>query len=155
DTSTQGSWKNSYGGEGYNTVNDSLSYPSYAQVSVMGYTSPTWMASTSDLRGLQKAMANDRIAARWDASSSFTIDLNLTDNASHRIAIYGLDWDNNNRTERVDILDWTTNALLDSRTISSFSNGEYLVWDIRGHVKITVNKTAGKSAVVSGLYFGG
>ena len=113
------------------------------------------MASTTDVRGLQKAVASDRIAARWDANSFFTIDLNLTDDASHRIAIYALDWDGNNRSQRVDVFDWATDALLDSRTISSFNAGEYLVWDIRGHVRITVNKISGKSAVVSGLYFGG
>ncbi len=155
DSGTEGNWKNVYGGDGYNTVNDSVRYPSYAQVAVTGYSSPTWMASTTDIRGLQKASAIDRVAARWDSSSSFTIDLNLTDGATHQIAIYGLDWDGNNRAQRVDVLDWATNALLDSRTISSFNRGQYLVWSLQGHVKILVNKTGGKSAVVSGLYFGG
>jgi len=84
-----------------------------------------------------------------------TIDLNLTDGATHRVAIYGLDWDGNNRAQRVDLVDYATNSLLDSRSISTFNGGEYLVWDIRGHVKIMVNKTGAKSAVVSGLYFGG
>ncbi|HAF23693.1 MAG TPA: hypothetical protein DCK93_12435, partial [Blastocatellia bacterium] len=155
DMGTEGSWKNAYGGEGYNTVNDSVSYPSYAQVAVTGYSSPTWMASTTDVRGLQKAAASDRLAARWDSNSFITIDLNLTDGATHRLAIYGLDWDGNNRAERIDVLDAASNTVLDTRNISSFNGGEYLVWDISGHVKITVNKTGGKSAVVSGLYFGG
>ena len=52
-----------------------------------------------------------------------------------------MDWDGNNRSQRVDLLDWTTNSLLDSRTISSFNGGQYLIWDIRGRVKIVVNKT--------------
>src|SRR5678816_215146 len=29
------------------------------------------------------------------------------------------------------------------------------VWDVRGRVKFIVNKVAGKSAVMSGIYFGG
>ncbi|HAF14766.1 MAG TPA: hypothetical protein DCK99_13940, partial [Blastocatellia bacterium] len=102
-----------------------------------------------------KAAASDRLAARWDSNSFITIDLNLTDGATHRLAIYGLDWDGNNRAERIDVLDAASNTVLDTRNISSFNGGEYLVWDISGHVKITVNKTGGKSAVVSGLYFGG
>ena len=124
-------------------------------MSVAGSTSQTWMASTTDVRGLQKAAASDRVAARWDSTSFMTIDLNLTDGATHRVAIYGLDWDGNNRSQRVDLVDYATNTLLDSRSISTFNGGEYLVWDIRGHVKIMVNKTGAKSAVVSGLYFGG
>jgi len=71
------------------------------------------------------------------------------------MAIYGLDWDGNNRSQRLDLIDAGTNALLDSRSISTFHSGEYLVWDLRGHVKITVVKTGARTAVVSGLYFGG
>jgi hypothetical protein len=155
DAATMGNWKNSYGAEGHNTVNESVTYPSYAQVSVSGYGSATWMASTTDVRGLQKAVTSDRVAARWDSTSFFTIDLNITDGQTHRVAVYSLDWDGNNRSQRVDLLDWTTNALLDSRTLSFFNGGQYLVWDIKGRVKISVNRIGAKTAVVSGLYFGG
>ena len=127
DTSTKGDWKSSYGAEGHNTVNESMTYPSYAQVNVTGYGSATWTASTTDVRGLQKAVAIDRVAARWDSTSFFTIDLNITDGQTHRVAVYSLDWDGNNRAQRVDLLDGATNALLDSRTLSSFNGGQYLV----------------------------
>ena len=152
---TKGNWKNVYGNDGYNTVNDALSYPSYARVNVIGYTSPTWDDSTTDVRALQKAASSDRVAARWSANSSFTIDLNITDGQSHSVAIYCLDWDGNNRSQRIDVLDWATNTLLDSRSISSFNGGQYLVWNIRGRVKLVVLRTGARTAVVSGLYFGG
>lgn len=155
DTSTKGNWKSGYGADGHNTVNESMTYPSYAQVSVSGYGSATWMASTTDVRGLQKVVAADRVAARWDSTSFFTIDLNITDGQAHRVAVYCLDWDGNNRSQRVDLVDWATNAVLDSRALSSFNGGQYLVWDIKGRVKISVNRTGAKTAVVSGLYFGG
>jgi uncharacterized protein (TIGR03437 family) len=154
DTTTKGSWKNVYGGDGYNIVNNGVSYPSYAQVSVIGYVSPTWNASTSDARALQKISNTDRIAARWESNSSFTISLNITDGQTHRVGIYVLDWDGNNRSERFDVIEAATGALLDTRTVSQFNGGQYLVWNIKGNVKITVTKTGGKSAVVSGLYFG-
>jgi hypothetical protein len=32
DAATQGSWKGVYGSDGYNVVNDAISYPAYAQV---------------------------------------------------------------------------------------------------------------------------
>lgn len=155
DTATKGAWKSVYGAEGYNTVGDSMQYPGFAQVNVSGSSSSTWFASTTDVRALQKISGSDRIAARWDASSSFTIDLNLTDGLTHRVAIYNLDWDGNNRSQRVDVIDWATNTLIDTRTISQFNGGKYLVWDVRGRVKIVVTRTGAKTAVISGLYFGG
>ncbi|HEU5133270.1 MAG TPA: Ig-like domain-containing protein, partial [Pyrinomonadaceae bacterium] len=155
DTATKGSWKNTYGGDGYNTINDTVKYPTYAQVNVVGNSSPTWAASTTDVRGLQKQNTTDRIAARWESSSFFTVEVNLTDGLSHRVALYSVDWDGNNRQQRVDVVDWATNVLLESRTMFSFNGGQYLVWDVRGRVKFIVNKTGGKSAVMSGIYFGG
>lgn len=131
-----------------------MSYPSYAQITVTGYTSPTWDDSTTDVRALQKAVGTDRVAARWSANSSFTIDLNIIDGQAHRVALYCLDWDGNNRSQRIDIVDWATGALLDTRSISSFNGGQYLVWDIRGRVKLVVTRTGAKTAVLSGLYFG-
>jgi hypothetical protein len=154
DTVTQGNWKSAYGTEGYNNVNDWMSYPSYAQVRIAGNTTPTWMASTTDIRAVQKVSSISRIAARLESSSSFTIDLSITDGQSHRVALYNLDWDGNNRSQRVDVVDWASNVILDTRTVSSFNGGKYLVWDIRGHVKISVTRTGAKTAVVSGLYFG-
>jgi hypothetical protein len=44
--------------------------------------------------------------------------------------------------------------VLDSRTISGFQNGVYLVWNVRGHVLIRVtNLNPASNAVVSGLFF--
>jgi uncharacterized protein (TIGR03437 family) len=142
-----------YGSQGYNVVNDQFSYPSYAQVSVTGYTSPTWEDPTTDIRGLVKAESNARVAARWSASSTFTIDLNITDGQTHRVAIYCLDWEGNNRSQRIDIFD-SSNVLLNSQSVSSFNGGKYLVWDIRGRVRMVVVRTGARTAVVSGLYFG-
>jgi hypothetical protein len=153
DTTTQGNWKGVYGVDGYNSVNDATSYPSYAKVAASGQSSYTWASSTSDPRGLQKVAVNDRLAATWYAGSLFTIDLNMTDNAIHRVALYCLDWDTTVRAQRFDIVDASSNALLDSRSLSFFSKGKYLVWNIKGHVKINVTRTRGDNAVVSAIYF--
>ncbi|HEY6392337.1 MAG TPA: malectin domain-containing carbohydrate-binding protein [Bryobacteraceae bacterium] len=74
----------------------------------------------------------------------------------HQVALYLLDWDNYyGRIERVDILD-ANNAVLDTRTVSNFVGGQYLVWNLSGHVIIRiVNRNASSYAVVSGLFFGG
>ncbi len=155
DKTTKGAWKSVYGAEGHNTIGDVVQYPSFAQVNISGSSFSTWAASTSDVRALQKLNGVDRIAARSESNSFLTIDVNLTDGLTHRVALYGLDWDGNNRSQRVDVIDWATNTLIESRTLSQFNGGHYLVWDIRGRVKFVVTKTGAKTAVISGIYFGG
>jgi F5/8 type C domain len=155
DTTTQGNWKGNYGAEGYNIINDAVSYPAYAQVSASGNLLAMWNASTSDVRALQKtASTTDRLAACWYQSSYFTIDVNITDGQTHQVALYNLDWDGNNaRSQNIDIVDATTNAALDSRSVSSFSSGKYLVWKVSGHVLIHVTRTGIWNSVVSGIFF--
>src|SRR5262249_3651172 len=41
-----------------------------------------------------------------------------------------------------------------SRTLSNFSSGVYLVWNVSGHVTLRVTKTGGINAVASGLFLG-
>jgi hypothetical protein len=155
DTTTKGSWQSTYGFDGYNVIGDAVSYPPYAQVAPSGQASYTWAASTADLRGLQKATnPTDRIAATW-YNTSFAIDVNLTDTNVHQVALYLVDWDFGGRTETLEVHDAVTNALLDTRTVSGFQNGEYVVWNISGHVTIRVTLASGPNAVVSGVFFGG
>ncbi len=155
DTATQGSWKGVYGAAGYNVINDTVSYPSYVTVTPTGQSNHTWAASTSDVRGLQKALsATDRIAATWYSFGTFTIDVNFTDGVLHQLALYCVDWDQGGaRAQTVNILDGGTNAVLNSQNLSSFQNGKYLVWKLTGHVIIQVTNASQINAVVSGLFF--
>ena len=158
DTTTQGNWKGKYGSEGYAVVNDSSNYPAYAQVGLTGHNAYTWAASTTDVRALQKAAAGstDRIAATVYSNTEFTFEVNLTDGQAHQVAFYCLDWDQNNgRAQKVEIIDAATGAVLDSRNMSAYSNGQYAVWSLRGHVKIKFIYTgpAGLNAVASGVFF--
>ena len=47
DTTTQGSWMQAYGAQGYGLVNNGISYPAYAQVAVSGANAYTWAASST------------------------------------------------------------------------------------------------------------
>jgi hypothetical protein len=153
DTATQGNWIGAYGAQGYNVIGNSSSYPSYALVKPSGQTSFTWAASTTDPRALQTASGSSRIAACWFSSTSFTVDVNLTDGQPHDLALYALDWDGNNgRSEKMAISDANTGAVLDTETVSKFSGGVYLDWKIAGHVVIKVTRLAGANAVLSGLF---
>ena len=152
DPTTQGNWKGVYGLDGYAIANDATSYPTYAQVSLRNQQPHTWLASTSDVRAVQSA--SGRIASTWYSFTDFDIDVNLTDGKIHQVSLYALDWDYGGaRTERIDVLDATTNAVLDSRTTSRLNQGEYLVWNLSGHVVLRVTLTGGPNAVISGLFF--
>ncbi len=157
DTTTQGSWHGIYGADGYSVAADSQSIPKYASLAVQNQSNYTWASSTNDPRALQTGSGAGRIAATWYLSGTFSIDVNLTDGNSHQFALYAVDFDTNARSETIQVLDANTNAVLDTRTLSSFSNGVYLVWNISGHVKINVIWTGGFgfNGVVSGVFFGG
>lgn len=157
DSTTAGSWQSVYGAEGFVVINSPVSYPSYVTVTPSGQFLYTWAGSTNDIRALQKGLlAPDRIAACWCSSNSLSVDLAFRDSNLHQVALYLVDWDNYNggRTERIDILDGN-GTLLDTRSASKFVSGEYLVWNLSGHVVIRITNTNPQSnAVISGVFFG-
>ncbi|MDQ6675795.1 MAG: hypothetical protein M3Z09_00700 [Acidobacteriota bacterium] len=154
DLSTQGNWKTVYGQDGYAVAADSTAYPAYAAVTRMNDQSAVWAASTNDVRALQQASSTGRIASTWFSTQPVTLDINFNDATLHSVAVYCLDWDRGGRAETIDVLDFASGAVLDSQKISGFQNGQYLVWNLTGHVIIRATRTAGNNAVVSGLFFG-
>jgi hypothetical protein len=59
------------------------------------------------------------------------------DGLPHGVAMYFLDWDSSVRTETVSIVD-ADGVLLNSQNVRNFHNGQYLVWQLSGHVQIRV-----------------
>jgi hypothetical protein len=160
DAATQGNWQGAYGTDGYAIANDSQSIPAYATFTVQNQLNYTWAATTSDPRALETAEDSGRIAACWysphDAiPPTFSFDVNFTDGNSHQVALYALDWDEQGRTETITIVDAQSKAILDTRNISNFTGGLYLLWNISGHVTINVTSTGGPNGVISGVFFGG
>ncbi len=154
DTATSGSWKGVYGSEGASVMGDSATLPGYVQVSTAGNDSWTWQYSTADTRAPQRITASDRVAATWFQDGAFTVDLNFTDGKAHRVAFYFLDWDNNGRAQTVEVLDAGSGSVLNSQTLSSYGSGKYLVWDLKGNIRVRFTKVSGYNAVLSGMFFG-
>ena len=160
DTTTQGTWKPSYGGDGFVIAKDpsanNPTNPAYATVTPTFQGASAWSYSTSDVRALQTAnpTATDRIAGTWYAPNQINLDVHINDGKAHQVAIYAVDYDHNNRAENVSIIDDATGLVLDTRSLSSFDNGVYLVWSLQGNVTIRVNNVSGPNAVVSGIFFG-
>ncbi len=155
DKTTQGNWKGAYGADGYSLVQVAPALPTYAQMTVTGAATFAWSGTGSEPRALQPVSGTARVAAVWYSSSSFTLDVNTTDGNTHQVALYASDYDNSGRTERIDVLDSGTGTLLDTHDLSGFLNGQYLVWNLSGHVVIRVTPTAGPNGVVNALFFGG
>jgi len=157
DGTSQGSWKGLYGADGFNIINDTASYPTYATVTCTNASNYTWVGSASDPRALQKASSStDRIAACWYVGqSNFTVDINLTDGNAHQLTLYAVDWDNYGpRAETIQLIDPSNGTVLDTETITSFQPGKYLIWSVRGHIQVIVtNNVPGSNAVLSGLFF--
>ena len=153
DSHTEGQWIGTYGTEGYDVIGGPSSLPSYAVVTPSGQATYTWAASTDDPRALQVDPGTFGVAASWYSSTSFAVDVNLTDGQSHALTLYAVDFSNQGRSEEIQIVSAATGAVLDSRTISSFTAGVYLQWIVTGNIEIEVTKLAGPNAVLSGLFF--
>jgi hypothetical protein len=153
DYTTRGDWRGVYGADGYNVIGSSFKYPSYMQVTPSGKSDWVWNATTIDARALSTADGSSREAGCFYSSTGFTIDFRITDGATHRVAIYLCDWDSANRSQTVELLNGDTGAVLQSQTISGFSRGQYLIWDVKGHVQLRFTRLAGPNAIVNGLFF--
>jgi hypothetical protein len=152
DATTGGNWKGVYGAQGYNIIQNAQNYPSFVNVAASGIDPWTWNNNTTHPAALQRATANTRLAACWYSGSQAEIQLSFSDNVPHRVALYFIDWDQAGRRQTLDILHGDTGVLLESRTIESFQNGIYLVYDLQGRITLRLRPQAG-NAVLSGLFF--
>ena len=154
DTSTQGTWKSVYGVDGYDIRGSSASLPSYATIAYPDGADYTWASSTTDVRALQKPNpATDRIAACRFSGTTETIDLTVSGGVPKNIEIYLLDWDNRSRAMTVDAMDGDSGTILNTQSVSAFTNGKYLKYTVKGHIKFRFTKTAGDNGVFSGVFF--
>ena len=170
DATTQGSWKGVYGSEGRWIINsfihvpDNFSFdvplwtrniPAYAwfyDPFVYDVSFVVWTNSTTDPRALQNAWDSGRAASSLIGSKYTTEQvgrLTFLDGATHRVALYCLDWDTNCPSQTIDILDAGDNVI-DSRTVSAFTGGKYLVWDLSGDVKIRLPGQGRMAAIFFG-----
>ena len=152
DSATEGTWIGTYGSEAYDLVDSSSSLPD-ATITASNESTTLWSNTTTNTPALQIPGSNYRVAAAWYSATSFTVDVDVTDGQTHDLALYFLDYVGGNaRSEQVTLSNASTNAVLDTEFVSSFSNGIYLQWQISGNVLITIKCLAGTNAVLSGLF---
>jgi hypothetical protein len=128
-----------------------VSLPMPVTVNVAGALSYTWPELANDRRALRRAAAG-RVAAAW-YGERFTVDINVAGGLAQEVAVYVADYDSAGRQEVLEVFS-DAGRLLDTRTVSNFSGGQYWVWRVTGHVAIRVGHSAGPNAVLSGVFLG-
>ena len=155
DSTTSGNWTGVYGADGYSIISQAVSLPSYVTMSTSTAQSYQWaIAGQADGRGLQSAPGSSlHEAGTLYAASSFSVDLDFTDGQTHQVAFYLLDYDRQGRVETVQVTNSESGQVLDSRTISNFAGGKYLVYTLGGDVKINFVNAGPLNAVMSAVFF--
>lgn len=158
DFATQGNWPGVYGQAGSEIIGVSDSgqqLPDGVQVTPTNAAPYTWEPSTDDPRALQQdANGANRIAACWYAPDAFSVSITIPDGQSYQMAVYALDWDQQQRAEDLRLLDTATGKTLNTQTLTSFVNGVYLVWRVRGQITLQVTNHSGPiNAVINGIFF--
>ena len=157
DTKTQGSWTGVYGADGYLLAGSPANFaktPKYgsATVTPSAVTTSTLTAPAPAAPQLP-GQTSPTSAYFWYQAppGAITIDLPFSDSAVHQVAVYS--WDPSRvGVETVQVLD-AAGSVLDTQKLSSFGDGVYLIWKIRGHVTITITSTVNDTAVLSGIFF--
>ena len=152
DTTSLGSWKGKYGSQAYAIVGNATNTPSGYGMAQSGASFWIWNPNTSSKEGLEKAGGNGRLLACWYAPNFFEVNVTVPDSTARDLALYCVDAGNAGRAEKVEVFDAATGTLLDTRQISSFSQGIYLRWRIQGSVRVRFTKTGEWNSVVSGVF---
>jgi hypothetical protein len=155
DAKTQGNWPGVYGQSGAVVIGGSQRLPPGVQLAPSNAGLYSWSTATNDARALQQdATGSNRVAACWYNAGTFSVAVTIPQGQRDRLALYFLDWDRLQRAEDIRLLDGATGKLLDTRSVSTFDGGVYLVWRVRGRITIQiVNHSGAVNAVLSGLFF--
>jgi hypothetical protein len=150
DDNTHGTWKGTYGVDGYDIIGSGSNIPLYATLSYNNSSVSTWDVNTTDARALQKpGTATDRIAAKREMTCQSVIDVNIS-GSPKEVDVYLLDWDNYNRNVVVDAVDANTQRILSSIPVDKFQGGKYVRFRLSGHILLRVSKLLHESNQVTG-----
>jgi hypothetical protein len=154
DTLTQGDWKPYYGAQGEFLAGDSFHNFDYSGhiERIIGGSIRRWSLPPIDLRAPEIYGSTNRILAAWSNSQTVGFLVQFGDNLWHQLAIYCVDADRLGRKQQVSIVDQGNNSVLDSRLLTNFEEGKYLVWNVRGAVKVRVQCMGPADAVVNGIF---
>jgi hypothetical protein len=153
---SQGAWVGSVGTAGYDLAGwdgsgDLTTMPN-ATVTLVHGGRYQWAANTPDARALSDPAQSYRNAAAYYDPSQIQAQLTFKQAYTGSLHLYGVDWDTAQRRELITVGGQTADLE------SSFGQGAWVTFPIGvaagGTVTITVDRTAGDSAVLSGIFLG-
>jgi subtilisin len=162
----QGNWVGNYGQGGYvlanwNTSNntDLVGLPAGVSFAIEQASRWTWASPTTDVRALQSPSQTERRAATWHDLGQIRVRLNFSAAYSGMLHAYAVDWDTYGpRGENITVNDGSGPRSV-SLAANSFVQGAWAHFSVNvpagGSVLVTVDRTAGGNAVLSGLFLGG
>jgi hypothetical protein len=159
---SKGSWVSSSGGNGFGAAGYDLagwdgptgdvSYIPNATVSLVQGSRYQWAANTTDPRALSEPEQETRNAAAYYDPNQIQVKLSFTAAYSGNLHLYAVDWDGTARRETISVNGQTATLA------NSFNGGAWVSFPITvaagEAVTITVDRTAGSNAVLSGIFLG-
>jgi hypothetical protein len=151
----QGAWVGAVGSAGYDLASwdgaQDVSYLPNASVSLLQGSRFQWAAGSSDARALSDPTGVTHNAGTYYDPNQIRLQLSFTAAYTGNLHLYAVDWDKQTRREII-----TVNG--QSAELGDFSEGAWVAFPISvaagGTVTITVDRTFGPNAVLSGIFLG-
>ncbi len=154
DMRTRGNWRGVYGSEGYALAGIGQDLSSNIQLLISQNADVETNNLAPGESALQMPDGEARSASAWAGASQLALEIRLNDAQIHQIALYFSGGDDRGYAQSIEVHDVLTGTLLDRRSVEDFSRGRYLVWSVRGHVRIEIASPEGYAAVLSGIFVG-
>lgn len=150
DSTTAGSWRSRYGGDGYWLFGDRKDLPDFVEVLPRNGTLYVFSDPAGGPAALERIDGSSRLAASLHDSPELIFDVTVRDPKACTIGFYFLDWDVSDRTTRAFVED-SAGTLLDMRDVQEFSGGKYLLWSVQGAARFRFRGLSG-NVVISGVF---
>src|SRR5204862_297149 len=80
--------------------------------------------------------STERIESYWHTVTSMDFLITSSDAPSHRIAPYFADYQRQGRSTTIQVLNSATGTVLDSRQLTDYTGGIYLIYNYTGNVTL-------------------
>jgi 6-phosphogluconolactonase (cycloisomerase 2 family) len=155
-SSPQGAWSGAVGSGGYALAGwdgsgGDVSYLPKASLSLLQGSRYQWTQGTGDARALSDPSGLTHNAGTYYDPNQIQLKLSFPAAYSGNLHLYAVDWDSTARRETISV-----NG--SSVALGEFNKGAWVTFPISvaagGTVTITVDRTAGANAVLSGMFLG-
>jgi WD40 repeat protein len=155
-TSPQGTWTGTFGASGYDLAgwdgSTDVSDMGNATLSLVQGSRYVWTPQTEEARALESPDGLTREAATYFDSNELEFAVKFTAAYTGNLRLYAVDWDSTARRETITVNGQTATLS------SSFNQGAWVTFPISvaagAAVTVTVERTAGANAVISGVFLG-